>query len=222
MSPGYALLEESGPVLGAAARAVARVQPAKVNHHFWHELFDARALQRNCRRGLVRGPRISPFAGASQRADRGDADDCARSAAMELEQLGLLRAIAQAAGIEARARRYRRRRRARTAWQRQAVRYRRRTASRNGDGTARGSGSSAAACWWRAVRDSSIDAANARATARDMVYETRFDRLLQGESEQALFDALPQLLREAAAQGTRHVALGAPRSAIASISSRIS
>lgn len=211
MSPGYALLEESGPILGAAARAVARVQPAKVNHHFWHELSTRAHLKGVAGAGSYADLAYLHLRELLSGQTAGTPTTVLVPAAMGLEQLGLLRAIMQAAGIEA------------ACFVDTAVAAARAlpgsgkqfhvdvelhratvTELRAGEQIERGRVLVASGAGQLALMQRTLEF-----IARDMVYETRFDPLLQGESEQALFDALPQLMREAAAKGRVTIALGA-------------
>ena len=209
-SPGYALLDDSGPVLGAAARAAVRLKPLRINHQFWSDL-TTRPLPR-------------PVAGAASNADlaylhlrelvagQPPASDTVLlvPATMSLDELGLLRAIAQTAGL------------GRPRMVDVAVAATRAvpasgkilyvdvelhratlTELRVGTNIERG-------------RTLAIPGAGQLAfvqhwlefIARGMVAATRFDPLRQGATEQALFDALPGVLRAAAIDGRATVALG--------------
>jgi len=209
-SPGYALLEDNGPILGAAARAAARVQPLRINNRFWSEL-STRALAR-------------PVVGARSHADlaylhlkellagQAPSNDAMLlvPAAMSLEQLGLVRAIAQAVGLG-------RPRIVDTAVAAARaipgsgkllyvdVELHRMTLTelRAGEQIERGRSLAVASAGYLAFMQLWLEF-----IARSMVAATRFDPLRQGATEQALFDALPSLHREAAAHGRATLALG--------------
>ena len=209
-SPGYALLEESGPVLGEPARAVSRIHPARINNQFWSELA-TRPLQRT-------------VAGARSHADlaylhlrellagRPDSTDCTLlvPAEMGLGELGLLRAIAQTAGLG----------RARIIDTAVAaaravpasgrlvyidIELHRATLSelRAGADIERGRVLAVPGTGQLAFLQRWLET-----IARDMVFATRFDPLQQGATEQALVDAIPGLTREAVIQGRVTLALG--------------
>lgn len=209
-SPGYAFFDETGPVFGEAARAASHLQPLRINHQFWSEL-STRPLAR-------------PIAGIRSHADlafqhltallkgRAPAEGCRVlvPSAMTVEQLGLLRAIAAEAGL------------GRVTVIDTAV-----AAGRALPGAGR-------ACFVDVELDRATltqvqigaDIERGRALvvpgaghlgflqrwletiARDMVFSTRFDPLAQGATEQALFDALPGLIREAALHGRATLTLG--------------
>lgn len=209
-SPGYALLEDSGALLGEAARAVARVQPLKVNHQFWHELSTQVRLQGVAGAGSYADLAYLHLRELLQGQAAATPTTFLVPTATGLEQLGLLRAIVQAAGIEA------------ARFVDTAV-----AAARALPGSGkqfyvdlelhratvtelhaaghieRGRVLTASGAGQLAFLQRTLEF-----IARDMVRETRFDPLRQGDSEQALFDALPQLVREAAVNGRVTIALG--------------
>jgi hypothetical protein len=209
-SPGYALYDEGGPVLGEPARAAARVQPLRINHQFWNELSTR--------------PLLRPVTGVRSHADlaymhlrelvtgHAASAECTLlvPAIMGLEQLGLLRAIAQAVGL------------GRTQIVDTAVAaaralpvigkmfyvdvelHRATLTELRGDASIeRGRVVSVAGAGHLAFMQRWLEH-----IARDMVFATRFDPLQQGETEQALFDAIPGLNREATANGRVTLALG--------------
>jgi hypothetical protein len=209
-SPGYALLEDGSPVLGERARAVSRIHPARINCEFWSELSTR--------------PLLRPVAGARSHADlaylhlrelaagQPPSADCTLlvPAEMGLNELGLLRAIAQAAGLG----------RARIIDTAVAaaraipvsgkllyvdVELHRATLTelRAGTDIERGRVLAVPGAGQLAFLQRWLET-----IARDMVFATRFDPLQQGATEQALLDAIPGLNREAVVHGRVTLALG--------------
>ncbi|HZF15875.1 MAG TPA: FHA domain-containing protein [Steroidobacteraceae bacterium] len=211
-SPGYALFEEQGVVLGEAARAAARMQPLRVNHLFWSELSN-RPLPRAA--AGVRSHADLAFLHLREllgaRAPSADVLLLV-PAEMGLEQLGLLKAIAQAVGFG-------RPRIIDTAVAAARavpgagkvvhadVELHRATLSelRVGENIERGRALTVPGAGQHGFHQRWLET-----IARDLVFATRFDPLQQGASEQALFDAIPGLNREAVANGRVTLTLGPP------------
>ncbi len=211
-SPGYAFFDEQGVVFGEAARAVARMHPLSINHHFWSEL-SSRPLPRAA--GGVRSHADLAF--LHLRELLGSHPPSADvtllvPAEMGLEQLGLLRAIAQTAGL-GRPRIIDTAVAAARAVPGAArlvhidIELHRATLSelRLGEHIERGRALVVPGAGQLAFHQRWLDT-----IARDLVFATRFDPLQQGASEQALFDAIPGLNREAVANGSVTLTLGPP------------
>jgi hypothetical protein len=209
-SPGYALLQESGPVLGERARAASRVHPLGVNNHFWGEL-TTRPLARRVT-GAASHADLAYLHLRSLLAGHPASTDAMFlvPAAMSLGELGLVRAIAQAAGLG----------RVRIVDAPVAaaralpgggkavhldVELHRATLTelRIGAQIERGRALVVPGAGHLGFVQRWLET-----IARDMVFATRFDPLQQGATEQALFDAIPGLARNATIHGRVTVALG--------------
>jgi FHA domain len=209
-SPGYALLEESGPILGERARATSRMQPERISQRFWHEL-STRPLARPAT-GVRSNADLAYLHLRELLAQGTPSAECTLlvPAAMSIDQLGLLRAITIAAGVE------------RPRIVDTAV-----AAGRALPGAGKSvyldlelhrTTLTELRVGANIERGRTLALANAgqlgffqrwmEFIARNMVAETRFDPLRQGATEQELFDSMPGLTREAAANGRVTLALG--------------
>lgn len=209
-SPGYALLEEAGPVLGEPARAASRVHPLAVNNQFWSDL-STRPLSRQ-----VTGARShADLAYLHLRAliaGHEPSTDCTLlvPAEMSLGELGLLKAIALAAGlgrpriIDAAIAAARALPGSGKAVHVDVELHRATlTELRVGTEIERGRALTVAGAGHLGFLQRWVET-----IARDMVFATRFDPLQQGATEQALFDAIPGIAREATVNERVTLALG--------------
>lgn len=191
--PGYAIVDESGITTGAAAYAQARLQPAKARSGFWSGLsVEGTAAESNAELAYEHLKQVWSRAGQT-----GSRVLLVVPGMYDTEQLGLVLGIAQECGIEVEAM-------IDTAVAASALQYEGAQllyvdASLRTLSVSRLDQSDAATIDARESSDvtglADFTDEMARAIARVFVLETRLDPLHQAESEQHIYDGLPDWLQ---------------------------